>query len=120
MLVDGLVAHLARSTPKALVVAMRRARLVRSPGSAQVDALRAARKLDPLVDEACRIHDVLVGAHREREVELARWQRMLENLSAFELLLLHGWIVDTSMDSAGFTAKRFVSVVEGEMVWEQL
>lgn len=31
---------------------------------------------------------MLVGAHREREVELARWQRMLENLSAFELLLL--------------------------------
>ena len=88
VLVDGLVAYLARSTPKALVVAMRRARLVRSPGSPQVDALRAARKLDPLVDEACRIHDVLVGAHREREVELARWQGPLENLSAFELLLL--------------------------------
>ena len=88
VMVDGLVSNLARSAPKALVVAMRRARLVRSPDSPQVDALRAAREIDPLVDEACRVHDVLVGAHREREAEVARWQRMLENLTAFELLLL--------------------------------
>ena len=88
VLVDGLVEDMARSAPEALVVAMRRARLVLAPDSPQLQALRAVRTLSPIVEEAVRVHDVLVGAHREREVELARWKAMLEDTTAFELLVL--------------------------------
>jgi len=79
VLVDGFVEGMARSAPEALVVAMRRARLVLAPDSPQLQALRVVRTLSPIVDEAVRVHDVLVGAHREREVDLARWKSMLKD-----------------------------------------
>ncbi len=88
VLVDGLVEGMARSAPEALVVAMRRASLVLAPDSPQLQALRAVRTLSPIVDEAVRVHDVLVGDLREREVELARGKAMLEDSTAFELLVL--------------------------------
>jgi Holliday junction resolvase-like predicted endonuclease len=88
VLFDGLVEGLASLAPQALLLAMRRARLVLAPDSPQLQALRSACALSPIINEAVRVHDVLVWAHREREVELARWKAMLEDLTAFELLVL--------------------------------
>ena len=88
VLVDGLVEGMARAAPEALVLAMRRARLVLVPDSPQLQALRAVRKLSPIVDQAVQVHDVLVGTHREREVDLARWKSTLEDTTTFELLVL--------------------------------
>ncbi len=86
--VDGLVEALARTAPQAIVVAMRRAKLVLAPDSPHLQALRAVRVLSPDVDESLKVHDVLVAAHREREVELARCQAALADTTAFELLVL--------------------------------
>ena len=88
VLVDGFVEVLARAAPQALVMAMRRSRLVLTPDSPHLPALRAASALSPLVNEALKVHDVLVGAHRERQVELARCQAALRDTTAFELLVL--------------------------------
>lgn len=86
--VDGLVEALARTAPQAMVVAMRRARLVLTPESPHLQALRAVRALSSAVDESLKVHDVLVAAHREREVELARCRAALADTTAFELLVL--------------------------------
>lgn len=126
-LVDGLVEGMARSAPEALVAAMRRASLVLAPDSPQLQALRAVRTFSPIVDEAVRVHDVLVGALREREVELARGKAMLEDSTAFELLVLaslyaqppqrvHGWIVDTSIESAHERFSGFLKVSLEEVI----
>ena len=88
VLIDGLLTDVARSAPQALVVAMRRARLVMAPDSRHLLVLRAVRTCSPIVDEALRVHDVLVGARQEREVELDRWKAMLADSTAFELLVL--------------------------------
>lgn len=88
VLVDGLVEGLARSAPQPLVVAMRRSRLVLTPDSPHLRALRVAGASSPLVDEALRVHDVLVAAHHEREEDLAQWKAALDEATAFELLVL--------------------------------
>lgn len=86
--IGGLVEGVARSAPRALVVAMRRARLVLAPDSPHMPDLRSAAALTPDVEEALTVHDVLVAAHREREVELERCQATVADMTAFELLLL--------------------------------
>lgn len=86
--VDGLAEFLARSVPHVLVVAMRRSRLVLTPDSPHLPAVRAAGTSSSIVNEALRVHDVLVAAHHERRVELARCKTVLEETTAFELLVL--------------------------------
>lgn len=88
VLVDGFAESLARSVPQALVMAMRRSRLVLTPDSPHLRALRTADKSSPIVDEALKVHDVLVAAHHERQVELARCKKSLDDTTAFELLVL--------------------------------
>ena len=88
VLVDGFVEVLARAAPPALVMAIRRSRLVLTPDSPHLPALWAASALSPIVDEALRVHDVLVAAHCQRQVELARCQAALEDATAFDLLAL--------------------------------
>lgn len=88
VLVDGFAESLARSVPQALVMAMRRSRLVLTPDSPHLPALRTASAFSPLVDEALRVHDVLVAAHHERQGELERCKTALDETTAFELLVL--------------------------------
>ena len=88
VLVDGLAESLARSVPQALVMAMRRSRLVLRPDSSHLSALRTAGTVSPIVEEALRVHDVLVAAHHERHVELERCKKSLDDTTAFELLVL--------------------------------
>lgn len=102
---DGLVSDLARKAPGALALAMRRARLVLTPDSLHLRELRAARAGSPILDETLRVHDVLVGAHQERNVELAYWKATLDDATAFELLLLaslyaHDQLVPHTMTGA--------------------
>lgn len=87
-LVDGLADSLARTVPQALVTAMRRSRLVLRPDASHMSALRAASASSPLVNEALRVHDVLVAAHHERQGELERCKTALVDTTAFELLVL--------------------------------
>lgn len=86
--VDGFADSIARSVPQALVMAMRRSRLVLRPDSPHLSALRTAGTVSPLVHEALRVHDVLVVAHHERQVELERYKKSLNDTTAFELLVL--------------------------------
>lgn len=88
LFVDGLLENLARKAPKALVVAMRRARLVLTPDSQHLRTLRSTSALSVAVEEQLRIHDALVSAHRERQRELTRRQSALADTTAFELLVL--------------------------------
>lgn len=111
VLVDGLVEDMARSAPEALVLAMRRARLVLVPDSPQLQVLRAVCTFSPIVDEAVRVHDVLVAALWEREGELARGKATLADSTAFELLVLaslyaYGHLVPHTMTGKSLVEER--------------
>lgn len=115
VLVDGLVDALARTAPQALVLAMRRARLVLTPDAPHLQALRAVSALSPVVDESLRVHDVLVAAHRERQVELARCQAALADTTAFELLLLASLHAYEVLVPHSMTGKSFVEEHGGRL-----
>lgn len=115
VLVDGRVEAIARAAPSALVTAMRRSRLVLLPDSPHLSALRAASALSAKVDEALRVHDVLVEAHRERRVELVRCQAALEDATAFELLVLASLHAYQHLVPHSMTGKSFVQQHGGRL-----
>lgn len=113
--IGGLVEGVARSAPRALVVAMRRARLVLVPDSPHMPDLRSAAALTPDVEEALKVHDVLVAAHREREVELARCQATVADTTAFELLLLASLLAYEVVVPHSMTGQSFVEEGQGRL-----
>lgn len=115
VLIGGLVEGVARTAPQALVVAMRRARLVLTPDSPHLQDLRSASALSPDVEESLRVHDVLVAAHRERQVELARCQAAVADTTAFELLVLASLHAYEVLVPHSMTGQSFVEEHQGRL-----
>ena len=129
VLIDGFVEALAHSVPQALVVGMRRSRLVLMPDSPHLQALRAASAFSPILGEALQVHDVLVEAHHERQVELARCQAALDETTAFELLLLaslhafrhlvpHSIVGKSSVEHGGGCVDVHWDAINDLLVWK--
>jgi Holliday junction resolvase-like predicted endonuclease len=120
--VGGLVEGVARAAPQALVVAMRRARLVLTPDSPHLQDLRSASALSPDVEASLRVHDVLVAARRERQVELARCQVAVADTTAFELLVLASLHAYEVLVPHSMTGQSFVEEHRGrrDVHWDAI
>lgn len=113
--IGGLVECVARMAPGALVVAMRRARLVLTPDSPHLRDLRSASALSADVGESLKVHDVLVVAHRERQVGLQRCQATLADTTAFELLVLASLHAYEALVPHRMTGQSFVAEQQGRL-----
>lgn len=113
--IGGLVERVARMAPGALVVAMRRARLVLTPDSPHLRDLRSASALSAELGESLKVHDVLVAAHRERQVELRRCQATLADTTAFELLVLASLHAYEALVPHRMTGQSFVEEQQGRL-----
>lgn len=113
--IGGLVERVARMAPGAWVVAMRRARLVLTPDSPHLRDLRSASALSADLGESLKVHDVLVAAHRERQVELQRCQATLADTTAFELLVLASLHAYEALVPHRMTGQSFVEEQQGRL-----
>ena len=87
VVIEGLVARVARESPETLVHAVRRSSLVLKPDSPRRVELQRAGAESEVVAELCRVLDVFALAHGERVKELEARKVRLAGLSAIDLLL---------------------------------
>jgi len=119
---EGLITHVAREAPDALIRAVRHSRLVlnqHSPRRAELDHAAAESEA---VTELCRVLDLFGVAHLERIAYVEAQKARLAELSVFDLLIyasLHAFEVLVPRDfKAKAPAPR--SDADHQLAWDAL